>query len=48
MCGIAGLLDPALIGLEHELRTKATMMADAIAHRGPDGSGIWIDSAVDG
>jgi len=44
MCGIAGLLDPALIGAEGELVTQARAMSDAIAHRGPDGSGVWSDA----
>lgn len=37
MCGIAGLL-----GQPSPERLRA--MADAIAHRGPDGSGIWCDA----
>ncbi|MEA3202633.1 MAG: hypothetical protein QOI63_299, partial [Thermoplasmata archaeon] len=39
MCGIAGLLgrdDRALVG----------RMCDRIAHRGPDGSGLWSDAQV--
>ena len=44
MCGIAGYIirdpharvDPAVI----------TAMTDAIAHRGPDGQGVWIDGPV--
>jgi len=41
MCGIVGVYTPdkTLTGL-HKL---ATDMADAIAHRGPDGSGVWVD-----
>lgn len=41
MCGIAGLLAPSLdgAGLAFTVRT----MADVIAHRGPDGAGVWVD-----
>lgn len=46
MCGIAGLLDPALIGAEGELVKRARAMSDAIAHRGPDGSGVWSDASA--
>ena len=40
MCGIAGILspDPARITPE-----RLQVMTDAIAHRGPDGEGHWID-----
>jgi asparagine synthetase B (glutamine-hydrolysing) len=44
MCGIAGLfnLDPAVIGkAQRDVVLRA--MTDAIAHRGPDGSGLWHD-----
>jgi asparagine synthase (glutamine-hydrolysing) len=46
MCGIAGLLDRSLSGRDGELSSMAGSMGDAIAHRGPDGSGVWIDSAA--
>lgn len=40
MCGIAGVLNaPALLALEPVIRA----MADALAHRGPDDSGVWVD-----
>ncbi|HVV04555.1 MAG TPA: hypothetical protein VHC96_10060 [Puia sp.] len=40
MCGIAGILshDPANIS-----RQRLKEMTDAIAHRGPDGEGFWIN-----
>ena len=40
MCGIAGILspDPAKIS-----RQRLKEMTDAIAHRGPDGEGFWIN-----
>jgi asparagine synthase (glutamine-hydrolysing) len=43
MCGIAGLIDPRLAGNRAALEQRATAMANAIAHRGPDGSGVWSD-----
>jgi len=46
MCGIAGLLDPALADARQALEAQARAMADAIAHRGPDGSGVWSDPAA--
>ena len=42
MCGFAGFL----LGLPGSLdnpKVFATLMADAIAHRGPDDSGVWED-----
>lgn len=46
MCGIAGFIDPRLASRDAELVHRARAMGDAIAHRGPDASGIWIDDAV--
>ncbi|HET6253847.1 MAG TPA: asparagine synthase (glutamine-hydrolyzing) [Puia sp.] len=42
MCGIAGILstDPGNITLE-----RLRSMTDALAHRGPDGEGRWLDPA---
>lgn len=42
MCGIAGLYSIGTIDMDN-LRVVATRMTDALAHRGPDGAGIWID-----
>ncbi len=41
MCGIAGIIspDPRLIS-----KDRLQRMSDAIAHRGPDGAGVWIDA----
>src|SRR5436190_14567876 len=42
MCGIAGLIDSALVG-SGVPSERAKAMADAIAYRGPDGAGLWSD-----
>jgi len=44
MCGIAGLLDAS--GQGGALDKAASMMASALAHRGPDASGVWVDEAI--
>jgi len=45
MCGIAGLW--AFGGAnEARLRAQVRAMTDAIAYRGPDGDGHWVDPAV--
>src|SRR5690349_13635680 len=43
MCGIAGVVE-----LRNETVSPAILerMTDAIAHRGPDGEGHWIDGPV--
>ncbi|BBF91359.1 asparagine synthase (glutamine-hydrolyzing) [Blastochloris tepida] len=46
MCGIAGLIDPRRRGDEPALARAVQAMADAIAHRGPDGAGVWVDAAA--
>jgi asparagine synthase (glutamine-hydrolysing) len=46
MCGIAGFVDRCLVGDEAALAQVARAMSDAIANRGPDGSGLWIDAAA--
>jgi asparagine synthase (glutamine-hydrolysing) len=44
MCGIAGFFQRNGPKLHKEhLREFAEKMANAIAHRGPDGSGVWVD-----
>lgn len=42
MCGIAGFLRPGLGEADYGVRAAA--MADALAHRGPDDSGLWVDA----
>lgn len=46
MCGIAGILDPACATSAEDLAHRVTTMASALAHRGPDDSGTWADSAA--
>ena len=41
MCGLAGFLSSAPC---HDMHVVAQRMADRIAHRGPDDSGVWIDA----
>lgn len=42
MCGIAGLIAKTPEALEERVRA----MTQALAHRGPDGSGLWQDGAA--
>jgi asparagine synthase (glutamine-hydrolysing) len=44
MCGIAGLIRPA--GTGSVLRAAVAAMIAALAHRGPDDSGVWGDPAA--
>jgi asparagine synthase (glutamine-hydrolysing) len=44
MCGIAGLFHPDVPKPVDPKRVRA--MADALAHRGPDGSGVWTAPGV--
>ena len=46
MCGIAGFLDRASEMNAEALQTVNRCMTDAIAHRGPDDEGIWVDPAA--
>jgi asparagine synthase (glutamine-hydrolysing) len=43
MCGIAGIFDATGRIPPGELAEAAVRMADAQAHRGPDGQGMWAD-----
>src|SRR5688500_7412547 len=43
MCGLAGLWQPAG-GEAPVLRETARRMAAAVAHRGPDDDGDWVDA----
>ena len=42
MCGIAGFLGRRRFAPE-EVSSIARRMADAVAHRGPDDAGVWLD-----
>ncbi|HEX5184538.1 MAG TPA: XrtA/PEP-CTERM system amidotransferase [Allosphingosinicella sp.] len=44
MCGIAGLFHPEIPKPVDPARIRA--MADVLAHRGPDGSGVWTGPGV--
>jgi asparagine synthase (glutamine-hydrolysing) len=43
VCGIAGVFDPAGEHSRDELVGLAGRMGGALVHRGPDGSGVWVD-----
>ena len=45
MCGIAGFWSPSRNGGEAALQQTANAMGLAVAHRGPDGDGVWVDAA---
>ena len=45
MCGFAGFFWKKN-GQPDEMRSIASRMADAIIHRGPDDSGVWVDSTA--
>lgn len=44
MCGIAGFIDQNGTLPAAELETITRHMTDAIAHRGPDDEGVWVDA----
>jgi asparagine synthase (glutamine-hydrolysing) len=46
MCGIAGFFSPESRASEAERMRLAIAMGDAIAHRGPDGAGVWVDTQL--
>ncbi|MCL2658903.1 MAG: asparagine synthase (glutamine-hydrolyzing) [Acidobacteriaceae bacterium] len=46
MCGISGFLELNCASSADDLRTTAARMAEVLRHRGPDDSGVWIDSDV--
>ena len=43
MCGISGVMDVTGRERPEELQLFATRMAAELAHRGPDGEGVWAD-----
>ena len=42
MCGVVGLIAPGAVALPDDL----DRMSDAVAHRGPDDAGRWLDAEV--
>lgn len=42
MCGIAGVVG----SVNAEFRHKTALMGEKLAHRGPDGSGLWADDGA--
>ena len=42
MCGIAGILTRRA-ACRGDLGASVAAMADAVAHRGPDDAGVWVD-----
>ncbi|MBT5570939.1 MAG: asparagine synthase (glutamine-hydrolyzing) [Alphaproteobacteria bacterium] len=46
MCGIAGFWSLAGIEGETALQRVANAMGLAVAHRGPDGDGVWVDPEI--
>lgn len=45
MCGLTGFLSKKS-STDVSLQSQAARMNDAIAHRGPDGDGFWIDASA--
>lgn len=46
MCGIAGLFDLDARAGPDALGQRAQAMATALAHRGPDDAGVWVEAAA--
>lgn len=46
MCGIAGLIAVTPLADADTLRARGHAMGEAIAYRGPDDSGTWVDTTV--
>jgi len=46
MCGIAGFVNQEQAGNEHESAAFLDRMCRAIAHRGPDDQGMFLDGPV--
>ena len=44
MCGITGFLSASPTTAAPELEAQVTRMSSALAHRGPDQSGAWVDA----
>jgi|MDTC01.3.fsa_nt_gb asparagine synthase (glutamine-hydrolysing) len=46
MCGLSGFIDLARHTPEADLLARAEGMAARLAHRGPDGDGVWADAGA--
>ncbi len=46
MCGITGFIDGTRQKDDGALRRTVGLMSDSLAHRGPDGSGVWTDAGA--
>jgi asparagine synthase (glutamine-hydrolysing) len=46
VCGIAGFLDASAASSADEAKVRIEAMNDAVAHRGPDDSGTFVDAAA--
>jgi asparagine synthase (glutamine-hydrolysing) len=46
MCGISGFLSRTDIGSDEASGRQLRIMGSAIAHRGPDSSGVWMDRSA--
>src|SRR5712692_6425774 len=44
MCGIAGMIDWRAATSADALRSVGEAMNDTLRHRGPDGSGVWVEA----
>ena len=44
MCGIAGMVDWRAATTADALRSIGEAMNDTLRHRGPDGSGVWVEA----
>src|SRR3989338_4528598 len=46
MCGITGFVDFSKVRKSDGMRKNILRMTNALAHRGPDDSGVWLDQDV--
>ncbi len=46
MCGITGILQHSVVLGREEMRAAVGTMASAMAHRGPDAEGVWVDDSA--
>ena len=44
MCGIAGMIDWRVGTSTQALRSIGEAMNETLRHRGPDGSGVWVEA----